>query len=708
MGLFQNASPEQIWLGAHDNAGRPLPYQRDPIPQHVPLIYTFAEKGTLNKVFVSGAKAVSQFGAQTFNQDGQYYTHTTEMALAMFGAGNACAVKRVVPSDAGAPANTVIYVDVLPTTVPVYQRDPVTGAIMYDPATNAPLVVVGSVPVAGVNIKYITEPATGALGSAVSKPGTMSTGAGATLVTSTMHPLFELRAAAEGLFYNNLGIATQSILAAKLNTASVTANKALEYNLSIMLRNAVGTSTPVTSLFGENAVKFSLNPLAKDPATGNKIDIKTIFETQWYNETDPLKSIRYNEFQGFHIYQAQLDAVLTAIMTNEKTHVTTATLANYDFTTTDPLLLNGETYLIDIFSGKTSKGMEYATVVMDNTTPTLVAGQTEVHMSANTPVYMAGGSDGTLSTAMFEAAVSAELAQYLDPNSQVMDNAVNVETHLYDSGFTLPVKKELLNLIALRKDTAVCLGTHVYVKGAAVDTLSATRATALVLKTQALLFPESDFYGTPTARAVVIAGGAKLNSSLSNDFYPAVFDIAIKTAQLAGAGNYKWNAARNFDHGQAAILSSGYEYQPSFIPAGIKPLLWNNGMVWAQPRDRSTYFWPAVQTVYGDDTSPLNNWLTVCALATLNRIASDAWRQFTGTSTMSDLEFRDAVLAYLQGRLNGIFDGLVVVNPDVIITADDALRGYSWHVVFKLFSGTMKTKMVSYSEVYRLNALGTV
>jgi len=128
-------------------------------------------------------------------------------------------------------------------------------------------------------------------------------------------------------------------------------------------------------------------------------------------------------------------------------------------------------------------------------------------------------------------------------------------------------------------------------------------------------------------------------------------------------------------------------------------------LVWAQPKDRSTYFIPAVQTVYDNDTSPMNSWLTVCALATLNRISSDAWREFTGTSTMSDAEFKDAVLSYLNARIQGIFDGMMVVIPEVVISQADAQRGYSWGHTFRLYAGNMKTKMVSHTEVYRLSDL---
>ena len=713
MSLFKNASPEYILLGADDKGSRPLPYARTPVGQHVPLIYMFAQKGTSIKTFANGATAVSMYGAESFNADGVYYQHTTQLAQEMYGVGNSCSVKRLIPTDAGPKANVVVYVDVLQTTVPNYVRDS-AGSKVIDPATNAFIVDTVTPTIPGVRIKYIAEESGLAnIGMAVSKTGTMAVGA----TTSTMYPLFELRAAEQGAYYNNIGFSLESMLADALNTTILNSTKAMTYKLALVARPSVGQVPQVVrSLFGEPSVVCSLQAGAKNPATGAKIDVKSVFDSNWFNTTDPLKSIRYNDYEGFHIYQNSLTTVLGIVMANEAAHISAtpavwndglsaATLAWFDFTTDVAADLANEHYLLNLFSGKSSKGVDYFTVVMDATAPTLTGTQREVHISRDTPIFLSGGSDGTLSKTMFENLVTVEMAKYLDPNSEVIDNAINLESHLYDSGFSLTVKQELLNFIAVRKDTVVALGTHEYVPGSKVLPLSATRANAVLLKTKAKLFPESDFYGTPVSRATVMGGGYRLYSSSTGDFYPTTFELAIKTAKLMGAGNFKWKSVNAFDHGVGAELRYGYDFQPSFIPAGIKPSLWAASLVWAQPKDRSTYFIPAVQTVYDNDTSPMNSWLTVCALATLNRISSDAWREFTGTSTMSDAEFKDAVLSYLNARIQGIFDGMMVVIPEVVISQADAQRGYSWGHTFRLYAGNMKTKMVSHTEVYRLSDL---
>jgi len=714
MSLFKNASPEYILLGANDKGSRPLPTARDAVPQHVPLVYMFTQKGSPKKFLSSGAAAIANFGAETFNADSPYFKHTTKLAESMFGAGNVCMQQRLIPTDAGIKSNIVVYADISKTQVPNYVRNSF-GDKVIDTVTNLPAVDTATPTISGTEIKFITEVSQDAsMGTAAPKPGTMVSNTG---VTSTMYPVFEFRAAAQGMYYNNIGFSIESVLTANVDTAVITAAKALPYRLGLVYRNdAASSPQTLRSLYGEPSVQFTLKDGVKHPVTTLKIDMKSVFADNWFNETDPLKTIRYNDYENLYVYYTYLDSILAGIMADEKSYVSDVaatwadglvapTLGWFDYTTANQTTLDTETYLINLFTAKSTSGKDYFTLVPSTATPVLAAGQKEVHLSKSTPIFMDGGSDGTMDNAMFESLVNVEMAKYLDPNSEVIDNAINVETHLYDSGFTLATKQNLLNFIGVRKDTLVALGTHDAANKATVMSLADTRAIAVLLQVKAKLFPESDFFGTPVARAVIMGGAYKLYSDLNGDYFPTTFELAIKSARMMSAGNYLWKATYNFDHGPAAVLKYGFGYKPEFIPAGIKPTLWNSGMVWAQPKDRSTYFIPAVQTVYDDDTSPMNTWYTVCGLVTLNRIASDAWREFTGTSTMNDAEFKEVVLNYLNTRLQGIFDGLLIVVPEVIISAADAQRGYSWQVMFKLYSGNMKTKMVSYTEVYRLNDL---
>jgi len=716
MGIITNASPASILLGANDLGARTLPAQQVQVGQHVPLIFTFAKKGTVKKTFGGGAEAILQYGAETFNPDFPYYKHTNKLAALISGAGGSCVYKRLVPTDAGPKANVVTYVDVLQTNIPNYVRDSL-GNKVIDPVTNAFIVDAVTPTVPGVRLKYIAELSTVTTGTAAAKTGTMSVTVAGVTTNSTMYPVLERRASEQGMHYNNLGISIESPTVSSVDTALLTAAKALPYKL--LLTERVDANSPgkvVPSLFGEPAVEFTLKPNVKHPVTKLSTALPTVFATNWFNETNPLMPTRYNDSEPLHVYTAELETVFALIMANEAAHITTVsqtwhdgltatTLSWFDFSSAVPATLATEHYLINIFTGKAVSGANYFTVEMDTSTPTLTGTQREVHISRDTPVYMSGGADGTVTDAVLEQLVQVEMAKYLDPNSEYMDTAVNLETALYDSGFSVPTKDVLPNFIAVRKNTVVALGTRSYLDGNRIMPLSEVRAIAVALKTRGKMFPESVYFGTPTGRMIIMAGDFILHSDVSNQRVPHTFDLAIKTTRMMGAGDFKWRAVHMFDHGTGAELSSGHSYQPEFIPAGVKPTLWNDGLVWAQPKFRQTYFIPAYQTIYGNDTSPMNSWVTACAVAALNTIADQSWREFSGTSGMSDVVFIETGTNYLHGRINGIFAGVCVVVPEVIIDAADAQRGYSWQVVFNLYTATMKTKMVAYTNVYRLNSL---
>jgi len=717
MSLFKNGSPEHIALGADDKSTRVLYPERDPIAQHTPLAFIFAQKGTTKKAYMSGSKLVPTYGAKTLDRDGPYYNHSTLMLEGLMGAPNSCVVKRLVPADAGPESNIAIFLDVLDADIPNYVRNS-QGDYVIDPATNAYKVDTTTPTISGVKLKviaeYIPEGLNG-FGMLSSKQGTMVDANG---VSSIMYPILEIKAKEKGEYYNNIGIAIESPSETDVDPAIISDVKALPYKLSLYTRQAAGSApTVLRSLFGEPAVLFTFKEKAKNPTTGARFDLEQVFNTNWYNETDALKLLRYNDYEGLYLYRNNLELVLGKVMTNEKAYITSAvttwddgleasTLSWFDFTTDDQAELDNELYIINPFTGKSTKNVKYFTLEMDDSTPVLTATQKEVHVSKDTPIFLNGGSDGTLSNENFEALVRAELAKYADPDSEYMDTAVNVESVLYDSGFSLQTKLEMYNFISLRKDTAVAVGTHDAALGEKFLPLSDVRAIAVALKTRAKLAPESSYFGTGVARAITPGGSGLLRNGSYTDRVPMTYEIAIKSAKMMGAGDYKWKRVYAFDHGANAVLQELVDVQPSFIPAGIKPTLWNDGLIWAQPKDRVDYFIPAVQTIYDNDTSVLNSWTTVIALATLNRIADDTWREFTGSNFYTDSEFKEAVLAYLNKRLEGIFAELLVVIPEVLIDDADARRGYSWHVLFKLYAPNMKTKMVSSTEVYRIGALG--
>lgn len=714
MSLITSASPQSIHLGTDDKSGMIVTPEREPIPQHLPKFYLFTEKGPTEPMLVGGARMLALYGANSFNKLNPHYNHATLFATAIAGEANTLMVQRVVPDDANPEANFTLYVDVLEDTIPNYKRNS-DGSIVTD-LTGNPVPDTDKPTIDGFKIKYIKEytPAGLVLGSKTLKTGNMIGSDGTT--TSTMFPILDFKARYKGEFYNNVGIAIESMPQATIPSTIISEAKILPYKLRLVQRESKkATAVVQKSLYGEASVMFSLKENAINPTTEAGFDIDAIFPEQWSNEDNPLMPLKYSDYENVHCYYSNVSDLLALFMSKEADYVSNvsvewangmyaSTLSWFDFTTdNNELLLEQETHLIDLFSGKSSKGVNYFTIRYEDDNFVSTSTMKESQISANTPLFLEGGSNGTLDNENFETLVVREMQKYLDPDSEVMDMAVNVESIIYDSGFTLPTKKELCNFIGLRKDTMIVLTTHDAELGTKSLPLSDERSIAVNLKTRLKLTPESDYFGTKVMRGLVIGGTALLSDGSKKERVPQSLEIAVKSAAYMGAGNGEWKAVKKFDRAPGSIVTNLVDLQPAFIPAGVKPVLWNTGMVWSQPFDRRQFFFPALQTVYDDDTSVLNSYFTVMAICTLNKVAAEAWRNFTGSSDLTRAQLADAVVAFVNGRIANKFDGRFVIVPEVEFTEADLQRGYSWNLAIKIYANNMKSVMVSRIVSFRMD-----
>lgn len=716
MSLIKNAAPMFISLGTDDKSTRAVKPEVDPIPQHLPKFYIRTPKGTTKPVSMSIGKIMAMFGTDAFDSNKPYYNHQTRFLTAVAGTGNTVMVQRVVSEDAGTKSNVVLYADVLQTNVPNYVRNSL-GEYVIDATTNLPKVDATTPTIPGTKIKYIIEhQETGANNDVrlySSKSGTITDGTN----TSTMYPIMAAEAKYQGAAYDNIGFSIESLFLDDVDSDIVNDTKSLPYKLALYNRAKPGaTPTVMRSLFGEPSVQFSFKEKAINPQTGVRFDLDAVFGTQWFNETDNLKSLVYPDYEALYVYRANLTLIQGLVMANEKSHITdvdatwddgltASTRGWFDFTTDDQTALDAEGDLINLFNCKSSKNKPYFTVMIATEASTLTGTQKEINITKNTPIFLNGGSDGTLDNLNYETVVSKLVGKYGNSDSDVIDNAINVETVIYDSGFTFDAKLALMSFISVRNDTNLVMSTHDAELGEKDLPLSDARAVGVALRTRLRLQPESEYFGTPVMRAVIALGTGVMRDGSTLDRIPLSFEIAVKSARFMGAGNFKWKPVYAFDHGERAILESLVDVSPAFIPAGIKPTLWNDGVVIAQPKDRVQYFFPAVQTVYDNDTSVLNSWPNAFACSVLDRIGSDAWREFTGSSFLTDAEFIDAVEEYVNERVNGIFGGLLTVIPEVIIDDADEARGYSFHLNNKLYANNMKTVMVYSTSAYRSSDL---
>lgn len=702
-----NAGSQIVNLGTKDNSRVGTVPLLDPAPQHLPKSFIFAQRGD-GIAFGGIAELQSFFGAATFDGKKKYINHQTAF-VELFGQnGNAQMVQRVYPSDIGPRANTTISLEVFNTDIANYKRNS-DGSIVTNPVTDEPVVNDITPTVTGKQVRFLVSKFTGDLetGSRSMKSGTLGGG------TSTIIPIADVVANFKGEDYNNSGLVFSMISEKNKDTNLVDKMKSLLYNLQIVRRADEKSSTVAKeNLFGAIASPFTLNG-ASHPFLGKVLDINNAKES-WENTKDTKYEIIYNEFEEIYFYQDNIDSILESFMENEKDYIssipqswndneTAATLEWFDYLSDDAdELVQNEKYLTNFFTGHSSKGVRYFTLEMIADSSDIVDPDTKlVTFGTNSPIWLSGGTDGTLSEEQFEDAVVIELNKYLNPNSTVQDTATNIETYFYDTGFTTKVKDIVPYFSAVRKNTSFHLSTYIdnYRRKMTVEE---EYDMSVYLAVKAAVFPESEYYATKSFRGTINIGSAKARTSSYAHRLPLTYDLASKASAYMGAANAEWKAGYDFSEGEKNIIDSMVDVAPTFIPENLKVMLWDVQVNWAQPANRRQSFWPAIQTIYPYDDSVLNGYFTMATILHLNTIADRTWRKFSGNSRDSKEVLRDRIIKYYNEQVANKFDNSVsAIVPDVVFTEEDEIRGYSWTLNISIYANVAKTVQTVAIFAYR-------
>jgi len=699
--VIKNGAPQNVNLGAYDRSIKPTPPKPIVISTHTALIFSYSAGGPATKELVDGGRLLALYGKETFDRALPYFGHGTRLAEIVSGAGNSLMMTRIIPQDNNTISNVTLYADVLQDTVNVYQRND-DGSYATD-AVGAKII---SSTVTGYRLKFVTEVNADdiltPIGVKSTKVGYMTTAGGA---TSSLIPILEQRAAYKGKKYDNYGFTISLPTVANARKTIISGTLSLPYEYGIVKRaNVNSTGTFISNVFAAPFDQFAFKLNGKDSVTNSPVDINKVVK-KWYSTNDPLRDLVYPVLDAPFVYRTNLNSILNNLLVAEqnfanvnvttKSGATINTGAWLDFVTTAPI--TEQAGLINLFTAKSINNVPAFTFEIDTTAVTLAPNQKDAYFSKSTPIYLGGGKDGTLSKANFEAGVSLWMGKYLDRNSEVMDPAINIENVLYDSGYTLPTKEDLVNFITVRKNTFLALGTHID-DGDNYATLDYQRAIGVSLKARLALAPESTFFNTHVARGIIVVGSGLDRNDPENKRYPLTMDIAGKAARMMGGA--KWNRNLIFDTGAKNIITNYTDVEPKFIPGGIIADLWDIGLIWPANYDRSTSYFPALQSVYDNDTSVMNNFYAGMALTVDNNIASAVWRTYTGNVSLKPAEFVAAVEEDANKRLNGVFDGVIKATARVEITDFDAARGYSHTLISSLTGNVMRTVQTHYTEMY--------
>jgi len=686
MKTIVNGAPGVVDYGTQDQST--LPYARAPeeIPQHLPKFFIFAQKGPVTEELLVGNERKLMYGDETFAELSPYFTHQTLFANGANSKGNAAMFVRMVPLDAGPKPTLRAWLDVLPTQVDLYERNS-DGSIKLDVANDP--IVLGQTP--GYRVKFVVD--NYANQAAQDNFGALSITPGdqvdpATGVQSQRYPIFELEHNFVGKSGNLAGIRLWAQTAdntPQLPTKLMAREKAYPYSFSVVRKNAVtGSAEPVETLFGEQQITVTFKEGVKDPLTTARLYIGERAIKAYENLTDLNYAKAYGEFGRMKVYQDNIDLLLTQFQAAEAPFID----GDSDFGSDE-----SDKHLFNFVTGVSSQGVPYHSYIFTDAVNT-------VRFSTSTNVYAQGGSDGTMTNQVLADLVGAYMERYTNPNDELNDLAYHVESHIYDSGFPLETKYKLINFLAERKDTFVVLSPNEF--GERALSASEEYSVSAALQSRLALHPESTYFGTPVFRGVIQGSVGTVRGSQVAQAVPLTYELLLKSSTYMGAGNGVWKNGQNFDGYPGSIVEAQTDISTRWVPDSVRNRNWDAGLNWVSRYDRTSFYFPAVKTVYGDDTSVLTSYLTACAIIQLNKILHKAHRTFSGVSHLTAAQFTKRVNDYISEQVRGRFDARFVIVPRAYFTSLDEVRNYSWTVPVDIYANGMKTVMTAYVVARRM------
>lgn len=690
-----NAAPMVIDQGTRDLSTRVVPRAALQIPQHLPKIYIFGEKGKVGPQYVDfdTVSLTQLYGDETFNVNKKYYTHQTPFLQAIAAAGNNCVVHRLVAPDAKDVANLALYLDVLPTQVPLYTKNS-DGSLDLD--TNGqpqPQLDSGNNPVlvAGFKLAWVIDKTVAAVGAYERGVLTQRNGLqvdGAT--QSTQFPVFEFAAADAGEAGNKLAVRLFSAMESDIvpfpsNILNDGKMYPFYFQMVKLVDTLTGKTNSVLNSFGAQTAKFIAKEKGTDPASGAVIDLEKTVLDQYIN----LPTAQSTDLGSVFVYHENLAQLLESFYDAEKV---------ISDSNRDSIINNTEVnhFGLNFLSFTSSNGSPYQTLKLVD----LVG---SVRLTKNTNLFLSGSTDGTINAALLDTLVAADVDNYNNSLHEYNDLVMHPESMIYDSGFTLNTKKTLAKFISRRKDTFVTFSTFAH--DAASLTLADQYSVGVALKTMVELYPESATFGTPVMRGIICGGSGILINSLYTKRVPLSYEVAYKAARYMGAKNGAWKNGFAFDRAPLSVVTQLKDIDVTWVPASTRNTLWSTGLNFVLNYQVGTQFFPALQTVYENDTSVLNSFFTAVAIAYLNKVAHAAWREFSGSISLTNAQLEEQVNLFVANMVKDKFDGKFVIQPNATVTELDNLRGYSWTLPIKIYANNMKTVMTTYVEAYRMTDL---
>lgn len=670
MQILKNGTPQAILHGVDDQSIPPLVLKPVTTPIHLPLSFTFASEGPENQAFrVSGDNAKALYGRDIFALDSDFATFNTPF-ISMFNENaNTQMMQRVVPDDAAA-ASIRVYIEMLKTDVPVFERED-DGSYKYGPDKQP--VQTGTVP----GVTFTLHTGMFSAESGLYKQGKTFEGSqtGSTGEKSRIFPIFDFPASSRGRRGNDRGFRLACLNAKTISAVDpdmVSSMGARTFSFQAIECQVPGLSPSIVrTLDGSTSLLCAFKPNAYYRGAKMKLDAEKILIPAYRNmNPEPGMPPVLSAFEGMHVYRSNLELCLNEVKTVLNSEAAGA--AGIE-----------DIYMIDFLTGLDIDGNPYNGFIVDN------GAQGGVVFSEKHNHYMTGGSDGTLTNEMFDQLVRKEMLTFGDGAVNYLDMLRYPCRFIWDSGYSMETKEALCNFMARRKDTVVGLTTHVF--GRAANDMQTENSMKIALEAMLAANPESPKYGTAAFRGFVMGHSYLLHGSQWEHRVPALYTLANYTSKYAGAGEGGFNPAARFDRGEFALVTEGYDINLSYKPLSTYSSDWEAGLINIRSFDEYRFFIPALYTVYPNDRSILNGYLNSIIAADLEGVAQRAWAEMSGSQSLTDGQIAKMVREKILAAVKDKYDNVVTIEVEPYFTDQDKSNGYSISVDIIMKGNVIKT-----------------
>lgn len=696
-------TPRPYFPGFKDESGRTPVSVPVTVPQHLPIFFLQTATGPLDAQLVDGAAMQRIFGSESFNVRSPYYSHATNTAKAVAGESNLVFIKRLVDASAKA-AQLGLSLEVADMSVPLWERHADTGKVVRN-AGGEPVVMTDSlgadIMVPGSILRWTTTSGTNVDELLTGTVGTLGTG-------SEIYPILGLKTHI-GKVGNNAGIRLSAPVANSKNPGDIDAmhdNKSVIYRAALVQRVESGSAARIATIDGAYDIDVVFGDGKYNHTTNIDYSIGDIVGR--YNETSPLtgRPPVYGPFTELYEYNDSVDAVLARLLAVEnaaraaaltaKIDAANEAISAWDALNPTPsgveLLSRPMEYLegahdkpltnadeINFLSGVDINGVEHAAIRFD---------VDSLSFNGNQTIYASGGTDGEVSTATLDTLLETDLTyNFESPECPLSHMGKYPISDIYDTGFSMPTKQAMIGVMNKRPNLRVTVSTQDLAES--INTNLEDISIGNVLGASFKLQPESTFFGTGVCRGVIMSQVGEQPNNEYRKPVTMVHDIAVKRARWAGAGNGVLNSQFAYDINNTP---DGYiNINNIYKPEVVKDNAWGAQVNYIEQRDIQTYFYPAMQSVYGDESSVLNSDIVVGIMGNLVIQCYTLWTEFTGRSDFkNDAQLLKALKSRFQELTNGKYAGRVSLVPEPYITPADDARGTSWTMDVGVYAGNMK------------------